>query len=73
MITAILAAWAETVKLALRVWDYLSGRPRERLEQERIRLEDVSRQAQITGDLVGLRRARAQIEEVDRKLRTGDY
>ena len=68
-----LAAWEKTIQLALRIWDYISGRPRQKLHDRRIELEAESCKALLDGDLVALRRTRAQLEEVDRKLRTGDY
>lgn len=70
---AIMTTWSQSIALAFRVWDYVNGRPRARLNERRLVLEEESRTMQITGDLTGLRRVRAQLEEVDRKLRTGDY
>ena len=70
---AIMTTWNQSIALAFRIWDYVNGRPRAKLEERRLLLEEESRTMQVTGDLVGLRRTRAQLEEVDRKLRTGNY
>lgn len=70
---AIVTAWGKSLDFAMRIWDYMNGRPRAKLEQRRILLEEESRTMQLTGDLTGLRRVRAQLEEIDRKLRTNDY
>lgn len=73
MIIAILAAWAETVKLALDIWDWVKGHPKQKLEQQRMILEDESEKAQVIGDLDALRKIRAQIENIDKRLISGDY
>ena len=73
MITAILAAWAETVKLSLEIWDWVKGHPKRKLEQQRMILEDESLKAQLIGDLDALRKVRAQIEDIDKRLVSGDY
>lgn len=70
---AIMTAWSQSIALGFRIWDYVNGRPRAKLEDQRMMLEEESRTMQLTGDLVGLRRVRAQLEEIDRRLRTNDY
>lgn len=59
--------------LILRIWDLFSGRAKKKLEDRRLELEAASRQAQIDGDLDDLRKFRAEIDEIDRKLQSGDY
>jgi hypothetical protein len=61
------------LSILIRVWDLFSGRAKRKLETKRWQLEQDSRQAQIDGDLDDLRRIRAELDEVDRKLRDGDY
>lgn len=65
-----LALGAGVINLTIRIWDAVKDRPRKKLENERERLEEESRQAQIDGDLDELRRIRGEIEEIDRKLST---
>lgn len=62
-----------SLEFILKVWGWVSGRSRQKLEQRRIALQDQSKQAQIDGDLDALRKVRAEIDEIDRRLITGDY
>lgn len=62
-----------TIEFILRVWGWVSGRPKQQLHSKRVMLEEQSRQAQLDGDLDVLRKTRTEIEEIDRKLSTGDY
>lgn len=61
------------IELILKVWGWVSGRSLQQLKNQRIVLEERSRQAQLDGDLDVLRKTRAEIEEVDRRINTGDY
>lgn len=61
------------ITLILKIWDWLKGRPKQKLENRRMILEEESRQAQLIGDLDALRKARAEINDIDRRLATGDY
>jgi hypothetical protein len=61
------------IGLIMRIWDWLNGYPKKKLLDKRLALEVESRQHQLNGDLDGLRRVRAELQEVDRKLATGDY
>lgn len=56
-----------------RVWASIANRKRNKLQKRRLELEKESKSAQVNGDLNALRIARAEIEEIDRKLTTGDY
>ena len=62
-----------TIIFILKVWGWVSGRSKQKLIDRRMALEEESRQAQIDGDLVELRRIRGEIEELDHKLQSGDY
>jgi len=68
-----LAAWNSTLQLIFRIWDWMSGWPMKKLIDRRHELEEESRIALIAGDLEALRRVRAQLEEVDRRIRTRDF
>jgi hypothetical protein len=70
---SILGAIRATIELVLRIWGWVSGRSKQRLQNKRIVLEEQNRQAQLDGDLDALRKTRAEIEEVDRRLLSGDY
>ena len=72
MWAAILEAYNNTLKGTFRLLDWIKGRPRGKLEDRRMVLEDESRVAQIKGDVHELRRIRAQIEEVDRDIKSLD-
>ena len=61
------------IEFILKVWGWVSGRSLQKLNSSRRALEEASRQAQIDGDLDELRRIRAEIEEIDRRISTGDY
>lgn len=61
------------IEFILKVWGWVSGRSLQKLNNKRIELEAKSRQAQLDGDLDVLRKTRAEIEEVDRRINTGDY
>ena len=61
------------IELVLRVWGWVSGRSKQQLLSSRRELEEKSREAQLSGDLNALREIRAQIEEIDRRLDSGDY
>jgi len=69
---AIVEAYNKTIAVSFRVLDWLKGRPRQKLEDRRMVLEDQSRVAQIKGDIHELRRIRAQIEEIDRDIKSLD-
>jgi len=70
MITAFIEAYNKTVDVAFRVLDWVKARPQKRLEDRRKELEELSRIAQIKGDVNELRRIRAQIEEIDRNSKS---
>lgn len=61
------------IELTLKIWGWVSGRAKKKLQNRRIELQEENRKAQIDGDINALRRTRAQIEEIDRRLDTGDY
>ena len=73
MITAIFAFLTGLLAFIGRVWDWANGRPKQKLIEKRIWLEEESRKAQLIGDLDGLRKARAEINDIDKRLATGDY
>lgn len=62
-----------TIEFILKVWGWVSGRSLQQLRNKRIVLEEKNRQAQLNGDLDELRKTRAEIQEVDRRINTGDY
>jgi len=66
----IVEAYNNTLKLVFKVWSWMSDRPKQKLENKRKELEELSRVAQIKGDVHEMRRIRAQIEEVDRDLQS---
>lgn len=68
----ILEAYNKTLTAISRILDWKKGRPRGKLEDRRIVLEDESRAAQIKGDIHEMQRIRAQIEEVDRDIKSLD-
>jgi hypothetical protein len=61
------------IELILKVWGWVSGRSLQQLKSKRVELEAQSRQAQLDGDLDALRKTRAEIQEVDRRISIGDY
>lgn len=70
MWVVIVEAYNKTIDVVFRILDWTKGRPRGKLEDKRMVLEDESRAAQIKGDVHELRRIRAQIEEVDRDIKS---
>jgi hypothetical protein len=70
MWVVIVEAYNKTIEVVFRILDWTKGRPRGKLEDKRMVLEDESRAAQIKGDINEMRRIRAQIEEVDRDIRS---
>jgi hypothetical protein len=70
---SILGLIQAAITFILKVWGWVSGRSKQKLIDRRMTLEENSRQAQIDGDLVELRRIRGEIEELDHKLQSGDY
>lgn len=70
---AILTAYNSTIAVVFRILDWLKGRPKAKLEDSRMILEDESRAAQIKGDVHEMVRIRAQIEDIDRRIKSGDY
>lgn len=73
MWVAIIVAYNKTIDVIFRILDWANGRPRARLVEERRMLEEASRMAQIKGDLNELIRIRAQIENIDSRLKFHDY
>jgi hypothetical protein len=73
MWAAIAIAYSKTIDVIFRILDWMKGRPKAKLEEQRDELEIASRAAQIKGDIYEMRRIRAQIENIDRKLKSGDY
>lgn len=67
---AIVEAYNKTIDATFRVLDWMKGRPKKKLEDMRKELEDLSRAAQIKGDVHEMQRIRAQIEEVDRDIKS---
>lgn len=61
------------LEFIMKVWGWASGISKRKLESNRRDLEEESRQHQLNGDLDQLRRVRGEIQEIDRKLSTGDY
>lgn len=61
------------IQLVLKIFGWVGDRPKKELENKRIELEEQSRQAQLNGDLNALRKSRAEIEEIDRRIRSNDY
>lgn len=70
---AILVAYNRTIDVIFRILDWVKGRPKAKLEDRRMILEDESRAAQIKGDVHEMVRIRAQIEDIDRRIKSGDY
>jgi len=73
MWVVILIAYNKTIDAVFRILDWMKGRPKAKLEDRRMILEDESRAAQIKGDIHEMVRARAQIEDIDRRLKSGNY
>jgi len=67
---AILAAYNKTIDATFRILDWIKLRPKKKLEDRRKELEEASRVAQIKGDVYEMQQIRAQIEEVDRDIKS---
>lgn len=67
-----LEAYNKTMTFIFRVWDTLSDRPRQKLQDTIDRLEVESRVHQLNGDLEQMRRTRGQLEEARRRLAIRD-
>ena len=61
------------LEFIIKVWGWVSGRSKQKLVEQRQKLEEESRQAQIDGDVDELRRIRAEIDEIDHRIINGDY
>lgn len=70
---AIIEAYNRTIDVVFRVLDWAKGRPKKKLEERRSELEEASRQAQVKGDVHELVAIRAQIEDIDSRLKSGNY
>lgn len=68
MITVFVEAYNKTIDALFRLSDWLKNRDKNKLADRRKKLEEMSRKAQIDGDLNELRRVRAEIEELDRVI-----
>lgn len=69
----ILEAYNRTIDVVFRILDWMKGRPKKKLEDRRKELEVESRQYQLDGNLDQLRRVRGEIQDIDRRLQSGDY
>jgi len=69
----ILEAYNRTIDVVFRILDWMKGRPKKKLEDQRKDLEVESRQYQLEGNLDQLRRVRGEIQDIDRRLQSGDY
>lgn len=69
----MIALITTVLEFIMWAWERMSGRAKKRLQDKRVELEKESRRAQLDGELDTLRRVRGEIEEIDRKLFTGDY
>lgn len=69
----MIALITTVLEFIMWVWGRISGHAKQALQNKRVELEAESRRAQLDGELDTLRRVRGEIEEVDRKLSTGDY
>ena len=67
------AAITAFLTFIMKIWDWFKGYPKLKLENRRLVLQEESRQAQLIGDLDALRKARAEINDIDNRLDTGDY
>lgn len=61
------------IEFFIKLFDYISGRSKQKLLNSVIELEKQSRQAQLNGDLDMLRRSRAELEEIRRRLDMHEY
>jgi len=73
MWVVIIAAYNKTIDVVFRILDWMKGRPKAKLEEQRDELEIASRAAQIKGDVYEMVKIRAKIEAIDRKLKSGDF
>ena len=73
MWVAIIGAYSKTIDVVFRILDWMKGRPKQKLEDRRTILEDESRAAQIKGDINEMRRIRAEIEDIDHRIKSGNY
>jgi hypothetical protein len=73
MWVAILEAYNKTIDVVFKILDWVKGRPKAKLQDERKELEIASRAAQIKGDLNEMVRIRAKIENIDSRLKSGNY
>lgn len=71
MWAGIVEAYNKTIEVVFRVLDWKKARPIVKLQDRRRELEELSREAQIKGDIYEMQRIRAQIDEVDRDLQSG--
>ena len=70
---SIIAMLTGAFEFINRVWGWVSGRAKKKLLNKREELEKESRRAQLDGELDTLRRVRGEIQELDRKLQSGNY
>jgi hypothetical protein len=70
MWAAIIEAYNKSIDVAFRILDWMKARPAAKLADKRKAWEEKSRLAQLAGDLHGMQEARAQIEEIDRQLKS---
>lgn len=73
MFAGIFTFLAALLAFVGRVWDWVNGRPKQKLIDRRMILEEDNRKAQLIGDLDALRKTRAEINDIDHRLATGDY
>lgn len=59
------------LELANKIWDAFS--PQRKLKRQIVKLEKEISEAQVKGDLDELRKKRALLDDVRRRLDTGDY
>lgn len=71
MAIPILSSIGVIAELALRIWDAVS--PVSKLKRKRRQLERESERYQIEGDVLQLRRVRGEIEDIDSRIKSGDY
>lgn len=67
---AIVEAYNRSVDVVFRILDWLNGRPIAILKEKRKVQEDANRAAQIKGDINEMQRTRAEIEEIDRNIKS---
>jgi hypothetical protein len=69
----IVEAYSKTIDVVFRILDWMKGRPKTKLQDKRSELEIASRAAQVKGDIHELVAIRAEIEDIDKRLKSGDY